>query len=175
MLVHYGTFLIFLRHIEKVRIEKEGGIAMKKYTALLMALICLFVLAGCDKNRLPISEHTVLLTATGMNWGEVSDQEDYLANTSYTVYYDGTVEYYEDYNLSGKKNEDEWDMSDEDLNELYEILNGKFLKYDEDRRSANDGEGWKIRSYDEDQTMIHEFTGYIYSNSTLKKIVKLIS
>ena len=112
---------------------------MKKYMAFLMALICLSALAGCDTNHIPTSKHTVMLTATSMNWGLVNDQEDYLANKSYTVYYDGAVEYYENYNLSGKKNEDEWEMSDEDINELFKILNGKFLKYDEDYHSARDG------------------------------------
>lgn len=135
-------------------------------------LICV-LLMGCAVNKIPSDEHIVLFEVTQSNWGENSSLDDYWSSFEYIVYYDGAVECTEHYNISGDMSTSYW-LEEEHLNELYQLLEGDFQKYNEDY-SAADGTGWAMTYYDVEGEEIHSFDGYIYDNETLERIVVLIN
>jgi hypothetical protein len=123
--------------------------------------------------------HTKMLSASHMNWGLVNPAVDYWDSTEWTVYYDGTAEYFDVYHLSGETQTASWQIGQEALCSVYTTLTTGFLNYDEDRSSCVDGSGWHLAFYDEDQNLIHEYTGYIEAGfkaiKPLQKIVKLLT
>lgn len=119
-------------------------------------------------------QHTKLFTASNDNWGETDISEDYWSSSYWTVYYDGTVEYYEVYNLSGETSHVTWELSHEDYEKLCRNLQGRFLKCDQGV-DACDGEGWSMTYYGTDGEKIHNFFGYMYGIPVLEEIVEILA
>lgn len=118
-------------------------------------------------------QHAELFTATQTNWGLVNSQEDYWSSSYWTVYYDGTVEYYENYNLSGETSHVTWELSDEDYEKLCRNLQGRFLKCNEGV-DACDGDVWSMTYYSTSGKKIHNFSGYMYGIPALEEIVEIL-
>lgn len=118
-------------------------------------------------------EHIEMFTAGKDNWGLVNSQEDYWSSSYWTVYYDGTVEYYEIYNLSGETSHVTRELSDEEFAELSKALQGRFRKCDEGV-DACDGEVWSMTYYGTDGEKIHHFFGYMYGIPVLEDIVEIL-
>ena len=118
---------------------------------------------ACTK-ELPTQEHVVMLEINSSNWGCNDSSYDYFCGSYWTVYYDGTVEFYNEYNLSGSTDNASWTLEQEELDKLYQLADGKFKRYKEDYDSASDGTGWYMIFYDETGEVEHQFDGYIYSN-----------
>ncbi len=118
-------------------------------------------------------QHTELFTASQYNWGLVNNQEDYWSSSYWTVYYDGTVEYFEWYNLSGATTHVTWELSDKEYKKLCKNLQGRFLKCDEGV-DACDGTGWSMTYYSTDGKSIHNFSGYMYDIPVLEEIVEIL-
>ena len=135
-------------------------------------MICITALSGCGK-KIPTTEHKLMFKMESESWGEEDGSSDYIGGSYWTVYYDGTVEFYNEYNLSGSGDEESWELSQEERNDLYGILVGDFTKYTEDY-NASDGTGWHMTSYDEKGKIMHQFDGYIYDNEVLNEIVEMI-
>lgn len=147
---------------------------MKKCSWIFLSLLTAFCLTGCSPQKLPTSEHLVMMTARETNWGEVLLTDDFWCASYWTIYYDGTAEYYEDYNLSGVSNERSWTLSGEDLLAVYRILYST-KNIENDHSSGCDGTGWKITFYDEEQEVINDYSGYIYSIDDYMRLQDLIS
>ncbi len=126
-----------------------------------------------EKIKEKTDQHTELFTASQSNWGLVSNQEDYWSSSYWTVYYDGTVEYYESYNLSGETSRVTWELSDEDYERLCRNLQGKFLLCNEGV-DACDGTGWSMTYHSTDGKKIHNFSGYMYGIQVLEDIVEIL-
>lgn len=121
-----------------------------------------------------LDQHTILLSASQSNNGLVSTDEDYYQYFSWDVYYDGTVEYYEIYNLSGRTRAVTWELTDEQFDRLIELLQGDFFKYDEDYESACDGDTWHYTYYNLDGEKLHSYNGYNYSVPVLLDISEIL-
>ncbi len=120
-----------------------------------------------------IDQHTEMFGAKQDNWGLVNNQEDYWSSSCWTVYYDGTVEYYENFNLSGETSHVTWELSDEDYEKLCRNLQGRFLKCTEGV-DACDGDAWSMTYYDIHGEKIHSFFGYMYDIPVLEEIVEIL-
>ncbi len=120
-----------------------------------------------------IDRTSVIFTADSYNWGCNDASSDYWTGSSWTVHCDGTVEYYESYNLSGNTEVVTWKLSDEDLTRLNRLLDGGF-KLCIKGADACDGTGWSMASYDGTLEKTHEFNGYIYGNPVLEEMVEII-
>lgn len=140
---------------------------------MLLLIILAVTLTGCNR-KIPTNEHILMLTVQSKDWGEVNADEDYYVGSTWDVYYDGQVEFEDEYNLTGMTDQDIWELDQTKFEELYKLLTGKFERYDEDYESACDGVGWKFYFYDEDGNLNHEFRGYIYENETMQEIVEII-
>ena len=143
-------------------------------TVLCVLLLFVFVSAGCGKAYRTGTEHSRMLSARCSNWGEESLDDDFWADTQWTVYYDGTVECYDEYNLSGATEIVTWELGDADFEALYRLLDQKFLRYKKGP-DACDGTAWSMEYYDADGTQKHSFTGYTYGISVLEEIEELLA
>lgn len=121
-----------------------------------------------------MDQHTLLLSASQSNNGLVSIDEDYYVSNNWSVYYDGVVEYYECYNLSGRTNVVTWELTDKQFDELVELLQGDFFKYDEDYESACDGDTWHYAYYNLEGEKLHSYNGYNYSVPVLLEISEIL-
>ena len=152
---------------------------MKRYQTLVIhicLLCCAFLLTGCGGGReLPTTEHVKMLSASHMNWGLVNPDDDYWVSTEWTVYYDGTAEYYDKYHLSGDTEIASWQLSPDELNSLYQTLNAGFLDFDQDFEGQSDGSAWHIASFAADGKVAHEFIGYIEAWIDVEEIAPLQS
>lgn len=155
---------------------EKKAIYVNRLRILSMVLCVLFLVlsAGCGKSYQKGAEHTLMFTAKCSNWGEVSLEEDFWADTQWEVYYDGTVECFDEYNLSGATEPVTWELSDADFETLYRLLDKKFLRYKKGTEAC-DGAAWSMQYYDADGTEKHSFHGYIYGISALEEIEELIA
>lgn len=140
---------------------------------LLLSMIMILSITGCGR-KLPTTEHKLMLEVRCMNWDCVDTTSDYFISGNWYIYYDGEVEYHHVYNFSGITDERKWTLTKEQRNKLYRILTSGFKRYTEDYNGC-DGNGWQFSFYDENGELIHMFTGYIYNNRTMNKIVSIIS
>lgn len=111
-----------------------------------------------------------------MNWGLVDPSSDYWDSSNWTVYYDGTVEYFTCYNLSGESEPVSWQLSRKDMDWLYRALAWNFRRCPENYNAA-DGSGWRITWYDEQKNVVHAYNGYIFpeDGSVLPEITALLT
>lgn len=126
-----------------------------------------------DKVIEKTDQHTELFTACEDNWGLTNNAEDYWSSSYWIVYYDGTVEYYEKYNLSGETSHVTWELSDEEFEKLGKNLQGRFLKCNEGV-DACDGTVWSMTYYGTGGDKIHHFFGYMYGIPALEEIVEIL-
>lgn len=177
------------------------NIKQRKITILIAAILILILLVGIvltilesskgkdDKSKkikkdgtvvtlddIPgkLDQHTLLLSASQSNNGCVDATSDYRQSNCWKVYYDGTVEYYVYYNLSGSTNTVTWELTDQQFEELVELLQGDFFKYDEDYESACDGDTWHYTYYGLDGETLHSYNGYNYSVPVLLDISEIL-
>lgn len=122
------------------------------------------------------SHEGLMFTAKNSNWGEVSNADDYWCNTTYNIYYDGTIEVVTKYNLSGS-NMISSTVSDEKLTEIYE-----FAKYNSEvdgfanlNVNACDGESWTFDYYNFAGEKIQLYSGYTYGNVELEELQEFLS
>lgn len=150
---------------------------MKRYKTLVtyVCLLCgIFLFSGCaDSSRMPTTAHIKMLSASHMNWGLVNPAVDNWDSTEWMVYYDGTAEYFDVYHLSGETRTASWQIDKDALHSLYATLMTGFMDYDEDLSSCADGSGWHIAFYDEEQNLVHEYTGYIEAWEDIEAIAPL--
>lgn len=116
----------------------------------------------------------IMLLASNTNCGEVDIRDDYLVSTKYLVRYDGTMEMYATYHLSGDTEHQIETMNDSDYCLLYNWLKNEFVEYTYQVDSC-DGDDWSFTYYDEDGTELYRFSGYIYGSDLLDaRIARLL-
>lgn len=121
-----------------------------------------------------LSSRTVLFSASQNNNSLVGNHEDLYQSCNWTVYYDGSVEYYENYNLSGRTSTVTWELTDNQYERLMELLQGKLLSYDDNYDLACQGDVWHYTYYGFDGIKIHSFNGYNHSASVLLEISEIL-
>lgn len=115
-------------------------------------------------------KHIVMLTVRDSYDGPIYENEDYCTSHFWTVYYDGTVEYYESYSFSGATTKVSWELDDETFNELATKLEKEFMKHEADD-GGFDGSWINIVYTDEGGNVKKRFDGYVYG---LEYITKLL-
>ena len=118
--------------------------------------------------------HTVLFSASQNNNSLIGNHEDLYQSYNWTVYYDGSVEYYENYNLSGRTSTVTWELTDNQYERLMELLQGELLNYNDNYDSACEGDVWHYTYYGLDGVEIHSFDGYNHSASVLLEISEIL-
>ncbi len=157
---------------------------------ILSLLLCILFISGCGENSVkevvtekitvkessfaPTDLHEKMFVATQQCWGEVSSMDDYWDNTTWVIYYDGTVESYSLYNISGYTDKSIWKLSDEEFIQLTELLNGQFQKKQK-IVDACDGDGWEMKYFDEAGELIHSYDGYIYGLKVMEDIEEMLN
>ena len=116
-------------------------------------------------------KHTVMLTIKNIYDGPVFPEEDYKVSTYITVYYDGTVEYCEYYNLSGETTTVSWELDDATFGQLVDELEKEFMNHEE-RDDGFDGSYITVIYYDEKEDIKKQYGGYIYG---LEDLINIIS
>lgn len=139
---------------------------------LIMLLIKVFTDSGA-KNHTSFFNNDVMFTATSSNWGMEDLNSDFFYQSSWTVNYDGTVTFYNEYNISGKVDEVTWKLDEDQRDKLYNILVDNFAS-DKENRDGCDGVGWNMSFY-KDKGETYNFDGYIYNNKYLQQIIEIIS
>lgn len=154
----------------------------KKFNCLALLLLLLLFCTACsqnvdqtkDKKETSVEKITdsdqIMFEAVEKNWGEVNFAEDYWCSTSYVVYYDGTIQIFDTYNLSGEKNLVETEMTDEDYSYFRNLLENEIIDY-EYSTDACDGESWEMNYYDTEGNNIWDYHGYIYDSDLLENEV----
>lgn len=130
-----------------------------------------FLKKSDDKIPAKSDKHIVMLTVRDSYGGPVYENEDYCQCHFWTVYYDGTVEYYESYSLSGATTMVSWELDEETFNELATKLEKNFMKHEADDEGGFDGSWITIVYTDEKGNVRKQFDGYIYG---LEYITKLL-
>lgn len=158
------------------KIRKKALVTVLLLVAIVILIIVLRYSGTPIEKELPESlgvSKAVMLEANSSNWGSLDQSSDYLSSRSYRLQYDGTLEYYENYNKSGKKNFKSGEVSAVDLRRIYSVLEGDFLKRTEDLNSS-DGTGWEIEYFNESGKVIHQFYGYIYGYD-IEQVIELLN
>ncbi len=118
---------------------------------------------------------SVMLTASNVNAGLVNFEDNYWDSTHWSVTYDGQVECYSVYHLDGEQEKVDYRLSEEEMQQIWEILDGKLKKDEEDYDSACDGDTWSIAYYEGDsEEMKHSYNGYIYGKEPLEEIAEIL-
>ncbi|MBQ8626074.1 MAG: hypothetical protein IJ419_07930 [Agathobacter sp.] len=128
---------------------------------LLVAIIITAVIVTRPTNE------PVMLTIQAINRDTGKDAEDYWTGSMQTVYYNGDVEYYDEYHQSGKKNKEKWTVEENVL------LNTRILLDRIDtftNESVSGGIEHKITYYDREGNVLLDFYGNIES-TTFGRIV----
>ncbi len=166
---------------------------MKKIFTILFVIMLIVSQTSCTNSKI-ITENSEVLSENGENvlqttydnnannimfyakkenWNCINYSEDEWLYTSWIVYYDGIVEKFDMFNLSGEKNKITYTLSDKSLKKMIKLLNRKFKSIDKGS-SACDGTGWTMIYYSMDNTQIHSFEGYIYDIIPLEQIQKIL-
>ena len=143
---------------------------MKKiiYIVCIIIVVLLIFLAS----KFIIKNNNMLLYAKKVNFGITNDAEDYRKNRTYKVYYDGTMQVSDEYNLSGKKIvKVKEKLTQTEINEIQKELE----KENKDKKvNASDGSSWEIKGYDKSGKEIINYNGYIYGKKNLEHIENII-
>lgn len=128
---------------------------------------------GCSKEP-PTSEHKIMLEIHYDIGAPGPIDVEYCTDTYRNIYYDGNVELYSIYTLSGVKDKSSYTLSQNELNELYGTLNGKFRRC-KDIPHDLDSDYWYFTFYDENGEEVHAITvNDTDCNSTIKKIFSIV-
>lgn len=103
----------------------------------------------------------------------MNSEQDYWVATMYTVQYNGTVEKYSTYNLSGQTDTIHSELTIKQYKRLRELLDGDFQSYSCDTNGC-DGNAWYIDYYDINEESIHDFFGYVYGHKALEEITDIL-
>lgn len=134
-----------------------------------LILMITIIVVGIVVTR-PTNE-PVMLTIQSINRDTGKDTEDYWVGSMQTVYYNGDVEYYDEYHQSGKKNKEKWTVEENVL------LNTRILLDRIDtftNESVSSGVEHKITYYDREGDVLLNFYGNIES-TTFSRIVYELS
>ncbi len=157
----------------------------KRLWIVVLAMLCAIFAISCKEKAgvetsKPVAEafapsdlHEEMFLATMSCWGEVYALDDYIADTNWKVYYDGTVEKYSFYHISGYTEKSVWKLDEEAFLELTKLLNGKFQD-EQPEVDASDGEGWSMTYFDGSGNVIHTYDGYTYGLKTMERIQEII-
>ena len=132
---------------------------------LLVAIIITAVIVARPTNE------PVMLTVQAINKDAGNDSEDYWAGSMQTVYYNGDVEYYDEFSQSGKKNKEKWNLDTDTVINLQALL--KTIDYFQNE-TLTSGIQHKITYYNTDGTVLLEYYGSIEGN-TFSRIVYQIA
>lgn len=153
---------------------------MKKIMSFLLVIgVVLGVFSGCakkvDYDELKKNDG-LMFVVRNYNCGEVSDTDDYWASTTYSIYYDGTIENENEHHLSGLS-KIEATLSDDDYKTIYKFASeeSKSNKFDGIEVPACDGDGWSFTYYDTDGNETRIYSGYTYGIEELKEIQDIVS
>ena len=119
---------------------------------LLVAIIITAVIVTRPTNE------PVMLTIQAINRDTGKDTEDYWTGSMQTVYYNGDVEYYDEFSQSGKKNKEKWTV-EEDILVGSRILLDRIDTFTNETLSS--GIEHKITYYDKDGKVLLDFYGNI--------------
>ena len=128
---------------------------------LLVAIIITAVIVTRPTNE------PVMLTIQAINRDAGKDTEDYWTGSMQTVYYNGDVEYYDEFSQSGKKNKEKWTVEED-------VLLGTRMLLDRIDTFTNEtlssGIEHKITYCDKDGKVLFDFYGNI-EGTTFSRIV----
>ncbi|MCR5516534.1 MAG: hypothetical protein K6F41_08745 [Lachnospira sp.] len=153
--------------------------AFKNLCSKLLILILVFVtstgLVSCKKNDegLPTDKHIVMMTATSNSVGEFDANDDYWEYSSWTVYYDGVVEYSSNYNISGALAESMYDLSEEDLKTLYTLIT-EMNEFEDCEVTEEYGISWYITYFDTKGNLVDSFSGDVSGKDCLTDIEDIL-
>jgi hypothetical protein len=150
---------------------------MKKFLALFLTVVLLMSFAGCSMITSMFEdltyEHEVMMVWQKVSTKRTSPESHNWRSSVWTIYFDGTVEYYETFDgRNGKVNPDEWSVTLSDVDELYDIALMK--KGKEDNNLTTDDAKWNIKFYSQKGELIGEFDGGISGDRSLKKAYDII-
>ncbi len=105
------------------------------------------------------------------NWGK-----DYWKHTQYVIHYNGDLEIIRQYSISPEtKTVKKFNIMDfEEIRFLVEDYEGNKSRYDMDYSTTSDGCMWAFYSYDLDGSETRIYSGYIYGQTELEKIEKIL-
>lgn len=148
---------------------------MKRTIALILALVCIVgIFAGCSKTKkMEYGKHTVMLDATSKSSTVGNKKDDYWICDHWTLYYDGTVEFYSEFNISKKQNISTWKVSEESLLIIHDILeSNKTLTTD---AALTKGSYWVIEYKSENGSQISKFEGFIDNNEGYSRLTQMLT
>lgn len=124
-----------------------------------------------------------LLTVKELNWGEIRYPSDDWVAITRVVHTNGTVQTHVQRTLSGMIYFGVNGISEENFEKLKGLLTNFELRKGENDRTVHDGIGYEITLHaTTNKTSINEdteeseirYVGYIYNNSYLQSIIKLV-
>lgn len=124
-----------------------------------------------------------LLTVKELNWGEIRYPSDDWVAITRVVHTNGTVQTHVQRTLSGMIYSGVNGISEENFEKLKDLLTNFELRKGENDRTVHDGIGYEITLHaTTNKTSINEdteeseirYVGYIYNNSYLQSIIKLV-
>ncbi|MBQ2473579.1 hypothetical protein [Lachnospira multipara] len=146
-----------------------------KLMVLVLVSTTILNLTSCkkDTSKLPTNDHIVMMTATNSNIGNYDPDDDYWEYSSWTVYYDGVVEYTANYNVSGLLADDMYDLTDENLKTLYTLLT-EMDEFEDCEVTEEYGNSWYITYFDVKGNLVDSFTGDISGKDCLTDIQDIL-
>jgi hypothetical protein len=122
-------------------------------------------MTGCSK--LPTIDHVVMLEVKEIGvLGDPVPGRDSWVSSSWTVYYDGTIEFHETYMFAGDTTTQTWTMPEDAMVKLYEAM--EKVKLQSDRPALSDETSWKIVYYDAAGIEISTYEGAMGTDENLK-------
>lgn len=131
---------------------------------LLVAIVITAVILTRPTNE------PVMLTIQAINRDTGKDTEDYWTGSMQTVYYNGDVEYYDEFSQSGKKNKEKWTV-EEDILLGTRILLDRIDTFTNETLSS--GIEHKITYYDKDGKVLFDFYGNIEGTTFSRMVYEL--
>lgn len=152
---------------------------MVRNILICLSCLCLLALSGCGLFGDELSgDGQTGNEQTGneqINDEQISNKQsgsDYWVGAHWNVYYDGQVEFSDEYAVSGVTTTADWRLTESQMTELYHILTGSFQEYEYDN-SICDGTMWLLTFYNPEGEAEHEFRGYIEPVDTMQEVVKI--
>ncbi len=135
---------------------------------IITLALCLVLLAGCSRVPKRPTGDKVMLTAECEDWGVVPEPSGYF----WTITFDGDAEVF-GYGANSSTPK-QWTLKETDLDDIWKLIHGDFLKKDKGKENGADGSGWRIISYDENGKQIHEFYGRVDGIDDLEKLSEML-
>lgn len=141
-------------------------------------LIMTMFLCGCASTN--NSSNAVMISATEkintienkLHESIKNDKEDLLLNANWTIYYDGKVVYYEEYSVSGNKNETSYVLDSKDFKEIKKLFKNEGISSNNIKRDG--AFYWDISFYSKNGSLKKHHDGYIYNKENLLKVEEIL-